>query len=93
MFRTFEEVRDYIDERYEEVIIFSGVTHYASAFVGVVEDGDTVRAVYSYSKMIEWLMEECKMSYEDAVEWIDFNTIPACYRINDPLVLFDEDLF
>ena len=56
---------------YENVIVFS---NYDSALIGVTEDN---RAVYDYEKMIEYLIQEDGMTYDDAVEWISYNTIRA----------------
>ena len=47
---------------------------YDDALIGVTEDG---RAVYDYEKMIEWLMEEEGWTDNEAIEWIEFNTIRA----------------
>lgn len=47
---------------------------YDDALIGVTEDG---RAVYDYEKMIEWLMDEEGWSDNEAVEWIEYNTIRA----------------
>lgn len=60
---------------------------YDSALVGVTTDN---RAVYNYEKMVEWLMEEEGFSYEDAVEWIDYNTMRALgYMGSDaPIIIY-----
>ena len=60
---------------------------YDDALVGVSEDG---RAIYDYDKMVEWLMEEEGWSYEEAVEWIDYNTIRALpYMGSDaPIIMY-----
>ncbi len=47
---------------------------YDSALIGVTDDN---RAVYDYELMVEWLMREEEWSFEDAVEWVNFNTIRA----------------
>lgn len=47
---------------------------YDDALIGVSEDG---RAIYDYEKMVEWLMEEEGWSDEEAVDWIEYNTIRA----------------
>ena len=47
---------------------------YDSALIGVTDDN---RAVYDYELMVEWLMKEEEWSFEDAVEWVNFNTIRA----------------
>lgn len=63
--RTEEDVRELIDCcEYEDVIVFSNPS-YASAFVGMSEDG---RAVYDYNNMIEWLMGEKEFTDDEAVE-------------------------
>lgn len=58
---------------FEDVIIFEGYS-YDDALVGVTEDG---RAVYDFDKMVDWLMETEGFTREDAVEWIEYNTIGA----------------
>ena len=40
----------------------------------MTEDG---RAVYDYGRMVEWLMDAEGWSFEDAAEWVDYNTIRA----------------
>jgi hypothetical protein len=45
---------------------------YDGSIVGVTTDG---RVVYDYDKMVEELMSEEGWSYEEAAEWIDYNTI------------------
>ena len=47
---------------------------YDDALIGVSEDG---RAIYDFDKMVEWLMKEEGWNAEDAVEWIEYNTIRA----------------
>ena len=41
--------------------------------------------------MVEHLMDKDGMTYEDAVEFIDYNTIPACPYMgsNAPIILRD----
>lgn len=45
---------------------------YKRALMGVTTDG---RAVYDYALMIDELVEQDSMNYEEAVEFIDYNTI------------------
>ena len=47
---------------------------YDSALIGVTHDD---RAVYDYNLMVEWLMEDQGFTEEEAVDWIDYNTIRA----------------
>lgn len=48
---------------------------YESAILGV--DILTGRVVYSYEKMVEYLMEKEHFSEKEAEEWIQFNTLRA----------------
>ena len=63
---------------------------YDSALVGVTDD---YRAVYSFPKMIDWLREHNGCSYDEAVEWIDCNTIRALpyAGAKAPVVMFNLD--
>ena len=60
---------------------------YDDALIGFTEDG---RAVYDYEKMIEWLMKEEGWTDNEAVEWIEVNTLRALpYMGNDaPIVIY-----
>ena len=60
-----------LDNGYEDVVIFNDFS-YDTALIGVSHDN---RAIYDYEKMVEWLMENQNWSSEDAIEWIDYNTI------------------
>ena len=84
---TLEQLKQLItDLGYEDVRVFDDYD-YADAFIGM---SDTGRAVYSYDKMIEWLMLEENWTYEEAVEWIDYNTMRALpYYPDGPIVVYD----
>ena len=58
---------------FEDVETFEHYS-YDDALVGITECG---RAVYDYDKMVEWLMDEEGRSREDAIAWIDYNTVRA----------------
>lgn len=67
-----QALSDAVEEMgYEDVIIFDG---YYTAAIGISDDG---RAVYDYGKMIDWLVNRDHMTEDEAVEWIEFNTIRA----------------
>lgn len=84
---TLEQLKDLItDLGYEDVRVFEDYD-YADAFIGMSNDG---RAVYSYDRMVEWLMLKESWTYEEAVEWIDYNTIRALpYYPDGPIVVYD----
>lgn len=60
---------------------------YDDALIGVSDDG---RAIYDYDMMVEWLVNTEGFTYEEAMEWIDYNTIRALPYMgtNRPIVLY-----
>lgn len=74
------------DAGYEDVMILENFS-YDDAFVGVTHDD---RAVYDYDKMVKWLVDTQGFSEEDAIEWIDYNTIRALPYFGDqaPIILY-----
>ena len=67
------------DMGYEDSLVFD-FPDYDEAIVGVTTDG---RVVYSYDLMAKQLMEEMNCSYEDAVDWIEYNTVRALDYMGD----------
>ena len=58
---------------YEGTIILENPS-YSTAIAGISPNGNLI---YNYDLMIEYLIEHDNMTYEDAVEFIDYNTIRA----------------
>ena len=84
---TLEEIKEYLnDHGYEDTLVFES-PDYANAFLGTTDDG---RAVYDYEKMIQCLVEEDNMEYDEAMEFIDYNTIRAIpyFGSNAPVVMY-----
>lgn len=73
-------------EGYENVKYFTNYG-YDDALIGVSDDG---RAIYDYEKMIEWLMDEEGWTDEEAVEWIEYNTIRALPYFGEgaPIIMY-----
>ena len=63
---------------------------YDSALIGVTTEG---KAVYSYDKMVQWYMNKNNCSEEEAMEWIDYNTLRAIpyAGVNAPIVITEFD--
>lgn len=61
------------DAGYEDTVIFTNYS-YDDALIGVTVDG---RAVYDFDRMVEWLTETEGFTQEEAVEWIEYNTVRA----------------
>lgn len=75
-----------LDAGYEGIKYLTNYS-YDDALIGVSDDG---RAIYDYEKMIEWLMDEEGWSDNEAVEWIEVNTLRALpYMGSDaPIVMY-----
>jgi hypothetical protein len=72
--RTLDQLKEWLcDMGYEDTVVMEN-PDYLSAIVGVSDDG---RLIYDYEKMVEHLMATDGMDYEEASEFIDFNTIGA----------------
>ena len=85
--KTNDEVKEYLcDHGWEETIVFEN-PDYASAFIGVSTDG---RAVYNFDLMIGALMDEDGMEYDEAIEFIEYNTVRALPYIGEmaPTVVY-----
>lgn len=84
------DVAGYIEENgYEDVVIFDNPS-YNNAFIGITSD---FRAVYDYDKMVDCLLEEYPMwDEQEAMDFIDYNTIRAAEYIKDgPIVIFSKE--
>ena len=88
MENKLQKLKDHIVELgYEDVTVFDS-PDYVDAYIGMSDDG---RAVYSFDRMVECLITEDGMTYEEAVEFIEYNTIRALpYFPNGPIVLYDD---
>ena len=75
-----------LEAGYEGVKFFVNYS-YDDALIGVSDDG---RAIYDYEKMIEWLMDEEDWSDEEAIEWIEANTLRALPYIGEgkPIIMY-----
>ena len=71
------------NEGYEDVIIFDNPS-YDDALIGVTKDN---RAVYDYDKMIEWLVTNENMDYEEAADFVQWND-SFYYGEGYPLIIF-----
>lgn len=75
-----------LDAGYEDVKYLVNYS-YDDALIGVSEDG---RAIYDYDKMVEWLMNTEGWSYDEAVDWVNYNTIRALPYFGEgaPIIMY-----
>lgn len=79
------------DSGFENISFFDGPNmDFISAIIGM--DENSGRIVYDYDLMIEYLMNgDNGMEYEDAIQWIDYNTLRSLpYFQNSPIVLMQN---
>lgn len=69
----------YIEDEETSIILFEN-PNYDEAFVGLTMDD---RAVYDYDKMVECLIKEDGITYEEAAEFIDYNTVRSLPYVGD----------
>lgn len=62
---------------------------YDKSVVGITEDG---RLIYSYEKMVEEFAEDEECSMEEAVEWVEYNTLRAIPYFGEgaPIIAYDS---
>lgn len=75
-----------LNEGYENVTYLVNYS-YDDALIGVSWDG---RAIYDFEKMVDWLMKEEGWSDNDAIEWIEYNTIRGLPYMGEkaPIVMY-----
>ena len=77
-------------EESEQPILLDSMS-YDKSIVGITEDN---RIIYSYPKMVEELMEDEGWTEEEAIEWLDYNTLRAIPYMeshgNAPIVMYDD---
>lgn len=79
-------IKEYLESS-EGAVIFTNPS-FDDAIIGSTYDD---RVVYSYSKMVISLINNEGMTFEEAVEFIDYNTIRSLdYVKNAPIVVFER---
>ena len=75
-----------LDAGYEGVVVFSNYS-YDDALIGVSDDN---RAIYDYNKMVEWLVKKESFSEEEAIDWIEYNTVRSLPYVGDkaPIIMY-----
>lgn len=85
---TISELRERLLEKDAEDTVVLENPNYIDAIIGISEDN---RLVYSYSMMIESLIVSDEITDEEAIDFINYNTIRAIPYMGDkaPIILFD----
>lgn len=82
--RTAEE--KLFENGYEDILILKNYS-YDDALIGITEDN---RAIYNFDKMVDWLIKTENLSQEEAIEWIEYNTIRALPYMGEraPVIMY-----
>ena len=78
--------REEIAENYPELLVLNP-EYFDEAILGVASRINTVAVCYSESKIIEILMREDGMDYDEAFEYYQFNIIGAWMGEHTPVYL------
>jgi hypothetical protein len=87
--KTTEEIRQAIAEQYGEESLENLSMFENPAFVGAIVgfDNHHHKIIYDYDKMVACLMDEDGMTMEEAIEFIDYNTLRTVpYMENPPII-------
>lgn len=80
---SFEEIRATLSDANEEAVLFDG---YEDALIGTCNQfGRPTVACYDYDLCIKILVDRDGMSYGDAVEFFDFNSLGCGVGENGPV--------
>lgn len=83
-----EETKRLLSEwNLDESIAFENPS-YETAIVGY--DIYTNRIIYDYGRMIDYLVENEQMNEDEAVEFIDYNTIRSLDYIENPPIILNK---
>ena len=83
---TNDEIREYLEayiqdeDELNNIVLFENPS-YADALVGISHDN---RLIYDYNKMVKFLVEHDKMEPDEAMEFIDYNTLRALPYMSAP---------
>jgi hypothetical protein len=86
---TLEEILEAngydVEQLQEDKVLFFFGPDYKDALIGMTYDN--LHAVYDYGLMVQSLVNHEKMTYEEAVEFIDYNSSFSMSGYNEPIVL------
>tara|TARA_Y100001973_G_C5186502_1_gene328189 strand:- start:178 stop:438 length:261 start_codon:yes stop_codon:yes gene_type:complete len=82
-------IRKKLSDIYGEELIFAD--GFDDAIIGVAAGHDLQRVVYCYASMVEIMMKDNSISYEDALDWIEYNTVGSYVGKNTPIYVMGID--
>jgi|TARA_Y100000401_G_C8325787_1_gene228171 hypothetical protein len=78
-------IREELSEHYGDDLLFAD--GYDGAIIGVCSGFDSGRVAYSVAKMIEICAKDLCVDYDEAAEWLEYNTFGAYVGENTPIYI------
>jgi hypothetical protein len=80
-----------LENGYEDIVYLTNYS-YDSALIGVSTDD---RAIYDFELMVKWLVDNENFTADEAIEWIEFNTIRALPYMGSksPIIMYPLEKF
>lgn len=86
---TRVQINEYLESIGESALLADG---FDEALIGFSQRmNEPMLAVYSYEKMVRVLMDNDDLSYDDAVEYLDFNVVGAWVGEQTPIIVMPID--
>jgi hypothetical protein len=85
------DIREELCECYGDDLLFAD--DFDSAIIGVCGGFDSGRVAYSVQKMITICETQWDIPYDEAVEYLEFNTINVYVGENTPIYIYDDFQF
>ena len=80
------ELMEYIESNWPDSLLANG---YNSAIIGVSGGNDSGRVAYSMSKMVEIAARELAVDWDEALDWLEYNTFGAYVGEYTPIYVDD----
>ena len=80
-------INEYVRSELDDGAIVFDNPSFDNSIIGITTDG---KAVYDYDKMVEELMKDEDCSEQEAIDWIDYNTIRVIPYAGEmaPVIMF-----
>ena len=78
-------IREELCEHFGDDLLFAN--GYDDAIIGVCNGFDSGRVAYSVSRMIEIAANDLSVDYDEALEWLEYNTFGAYIGSNTPIYI------
>ena len=88
LFSSSKELENYLSEQGAVEAVFFTEPYYFEAIIGLSQDS---RLVYSYPRMVDSLMINDQMTFEDAVDFVNYNTLRSLPHMGNhaPIIVFN----